>query len=259
MTTRRTRPFASGWTFFFRWPVLRVDADAFVPASILLGPFLQAGAFALVAALMDLVAGSRAGLPGFLAFVMLSLWTGFFHDDGFADTADSLGVSKFDDSDAVLDRIHAAMKDSRLGTFGVSALVLLWVFRGLGSFAWDLPWPVLAAIVLSSRAGAFAAAWSVGRYLPVASARRSGHLMAAVGLGVFLAFLAACAALAVGASRLFPWGGELGLWMGLSTLLAVVGLVLLARRCQGLSGDLIGASVCSCEILLIVLAASRPM
>jgi len=55
-----------------------------------------------------------------LAFMVMS--TGAFHEDGWADVADSFGgYSK--------ERKLEIMKDSRLGTFGVSALILLFLLR----------------------------------------------------------------------------------------------------------------------------------
>ena len=249
---------ASGWTFFFRWPIFQVSADAFVPASLFLGPAFQAFAFALAAGAALLLPSAPVGLAGFLGFVVLSAWSGFFHDDGFADTADSLGVSKFDDSDATLDRIHAAMKDSRLGTFGVSALILLWAFRGLSAFLWGIDWATLAVIVFVSRSAAFGAAWGVGRYIGAANARRSSHLMMGIGARLFLAFLVATLGLLAAVGAFVPGLTPVrtGVWLGASGVLAVFFLRVQVRRCQGLSGDLIGAAVCLCEIFILVLCAS---
>jgi len=50
------------------------------------------------------------------------LLTGAFHEDGWADVADSCGGY-------TLQRKLEIMKDSRLGTFGVSSLILLFLFR----------------------------------------------------------------------------------------------------------------------------------
>ncbi len=254
----RGRFWASGWTFFFRWPVFRVEASEFVPASLFLGPFLQSGVFVLCAGLVTSLPNPPPGLAAFLGFVGLSLWSGFFHDDGLADTADSLGVSKFDDSDATLDRIHAAMKDSRLGTFGVSALVLFWMFRFLGAFVWDLGVPALALVVLTSRTLAFALAWALGRFSRSANAARSGHLMRSVGTLPLLGLLGATVGAVAVTAHLWPslslseWAVSAAATLGLGTFF----LWTQTRRCRGLSGDLIGATVCICEILMIVLGRS---
>ncbi|MBT4159664.1 MAG: adenosylcobinamide-GDP ribazoletransferase, partial [Gammaproteobacteria bacterium] len=58
-----------------------------------------------------------------LAIALLVLVTGCFHEDGFADMCDGIGGGV--DRSAAL-RI---MKDSRLGTYGVSGLVLLFAVK----------------------------------------------------------------------------------------------------------------------------------
>lgn len=262
----------SGYTFFFRWPVARVER--FQPASILLGPFLQPLAYLIAAVPLSFLPDAPPGLAAFAGFVFLSALSGFFHDDGFADTADSLGVSKYDDSPEVLERIHAAMKDSRLGSFGVSALVLLWIVRAAACFLWGLDWPTAAVVVLASRGAAFGAAAIVGRLLPAANGVRSGHLMGGIpGVCYFAYALALLGALALGSSALTashlligaPWEGGSGLaalpvfaaWLAAALVFGTVQLAALARRSAGLSGDLIGACVCSCEILIVLLAVCK--
>jgi len=57
-------------------------------------------------------------LPAAALAVAMEVWaTGAFHEDGLADTADGLGGATQEDSLEIL-------RDSRLGTFGVSALAL---------------------------------------------------------------------------------------------------------------------------------------
>jgi adenosylcobinamide-GDP ribazoletransferase len=57
-------------------------------------------------------------LPVVLSTVMTVWMTGAFHEDGLADTFDGLGGG------ATRERALAIMKDSRLGTYGVLALLL---------------------------------------------------------------------------------------------------------------------------------------
>ncbi|MCC5835756.1 MAG: adenosylcobinamide-GDP ribazoletransferase [Opitutales bacterium] len=106
---------------------------------------------ALVAILLLL-----SGMPAWLA---VSLWlavsavlTGVFHEDGLADVADSLGS---------MDRSKRLeiLKDSRLGTYGTSALILLYLIRfsaytQLHAAGWL--WPLFIVLV---------AAWM--RWLPI--------------------------------------------------------------------------------------------
>lgn len=88
-----------------------------------------AWAFPLVGALVGLAGGlvffaaNQAGLgigsSSLLAIGSQVLLTGGLHEDGLADTADGFGGGR--DRDAKL----AIMRDSRIGTYGVLALVLL--------------------------------------------------------------------------------------------------------------------------------------
>jgi adenosylcobinamide-GDP ribazoletransferase len=53
----------------------------------------------------------------------LALVTGAFHEDGLADTADALGGA-FD-----REKLFAILKDSRIGSFGATALILVLLLR----------------------------------------------------------------------------------------------------------------------------------
>lgn len=58
-----------------------------------------------------------------LAVALGAWWTGAFHEDGLADTFDALG------GNASRERALVIMKDSRIGSYGAMALVLLTVAR----------------------------------------------------------------------------------------------------------------------------------
>ncbi len=87
-----------------------------------------AWAFPLVGFLIGLLSGALGdfliflGLPNFLsciiAIIMSILLTGAFHEDGLADSADGLGAG------GSPQRINKIIHDSRLGTYGVLALIL---------------------------------------------------------------------------------------------------------------------------------------
>jgi len=81
-----------------------------------------------------------------LAFGVQLLITGAFHEDGLADTADALGGA------STRERALEILKDSRVGTFGASALVISIVGRAA----------LLATIALHTRAGALWALPLVG-------------------------------------------------------------------------------------------------
>ena len=91
------------------------------------GAFPAAGlVIAAPAALLVFVAlsfGADPLLAALLALSLQTLITGALHEDGLADSADGLGGGR--------DRDHALdiMKDSRIGTYGVIALVLSFGLR----------------------------------------------------------------------------------------------------------------------------------
>ncbi|WP_338317642.1 adenosylcobinamide-GDP ribazoletransferase, partial [Bradyrhizobium ottawaense] len=65
-----------------------------------------------------------------LALATTALITGALHEDGLADTADGLGGGR------TRERKLEIMRDSRIGTYGVCALIL----------SFGLRWSALAAI-----------------------------------------------------------------------------------------------------------------
>lgn len=256
----------SGWSFFFRWPV--ANAAVFREQGVFLGPLLQMLVYLVFASLAwMLLPKSFAQWAVLWGWIGLSLLTGFFHEDGLADTADSLGVSKFD-SGASLEKIHSTFKDPRLGTFGVSALVLFWMSR-YATAQNTLFTPLVCALVcLLSRATSL----GLGLYFfsRVGSSRsaRSSHVMQSVGLGsavVSLAFavgigLALCyfisEYLAPASWSLVKVNGLVldpaGLCVAVLSPIFITGLLLwlMVRRTEALNGDLLGAAVCCSEVLI---------
>src|SRR5919107_3544644 len=93
-------------------------------------------------------------LSAALSVAAMTLVTGAFHEDGLADTADGFGGG------ATPERRLAIMKDSLIGSFGGSALVLAFTLRiaALATLAERVPAgsaaaAVLIAAVLSRTAG----------------------------------------------------------------------------------------------------------
>ncbi|MEP9353380.1 adenosylcobinamide-GDP ribazoletransferase [Xanthobacter sp. KR7-65] len=181
-------------------------------------------------------------LPPFLAAVLavtaLVLATGCFHEDGLADTADGLGGGR--------DRAQrlAIMRDSRIGTYGASALLLALLLRvGALEALTVSAGPLRAALALvaaeaASRAAgvlllralpparADGAAAAVGR--PSADAALACSLMAALVAGVILV-----ASFGIGA----VFAGLIG------ALLALIAMARLsARLIGGQTGDVAGAT-----------------
>ena len=112
--------------FLTRWPIeikQKVEDEMLNAAT---------GYFALVGLLVALVSASayllaQSGLPNQVAVVIAMvasiLFTGAFHEDGLADTADGLGGGW-----TVETKLNI-MKDSRIGTYGSCALVLVLLLK----------------------------------------------------------------------------------------------------------------------------------
>ena len=201
-----------------------------------------------------------------LGTVLSVMVTGAFHEDGLADVADGLGGS----SDR--DRALVIMKDSRVGAFGVLAVVLAllskvvllaligsvsprWMLLGIfAAHVVSRTWPLLL-IRLMPHVGDAAGSKSK----PLADQISTGSLLAG-GIWCFMALAPvgiACIAIHSGVNQdwslaepssllmlLLPFvGGLLASGLGF----AYMGR-LLWRRLQGFTGDGLGATQQVCEI-----------
>lgn len=192
------------------------------------------GAIAALAASVLLWCGLPAGPVAAITLAVLALLSGFLHEDGLADTADGLlgGRDK--------ERRLEIMKDSRIGSFGAVALLLVMLcsWSALTSvLIKGQHWPVLIAAAALSRApmavlmAAMAPARASG--LSAGAGRPSttvAALAVAIGLGFAIVLLgtaalpvliAACVTtiiLASAAQRLI--GGQTGDILGASQQLA---------------------------------------
>ncbi len=190
-----------------------------------------------------------------LALAVLALITGAMHEDGLADVADGFGGGN-----TWMRRLEI-MRDSRIGAYGGTALVLAFSLR-LGALA-----------TLLDRSGAHAAlallvAAAVSRTASLAplvllEPARPGGAGASVGRPTGTT-LAIAAGLCVGLG-LIAWGLGLPL-LGVALMLllapaAAYGLTTLAkRRIGGQTGDVVGACQQVAEIAaLIGLLAATPV
>lgn len=175
------------------------------------------------------------------------LVTGALHEDGLADTADGFGGGR--DRDARL----AIMRDSRIGAYGVLALILSVGMR----------WSALAALMGDSLAAAMVAlvvAAAASRLVPVmlmnvlSPARSDGM---AVGAGrpeavtVRLAGVFALASLLL----LSDWPAMVLTMIATLAVFVAVG-ALAVRRIGGHTGDVLGASQQGAEILILLCLAT---
>ncbi len=167
--------------------------------------------------------------------------TGAFHEDGLADTFDGLWGG-WDP-----ERRIEIMRDSRIGTYGASALILSLLARSTLLAQADL---VLAAraILLAHVVGRAAILLQI-RWLPPVSDRGTGAQVAdpVGGIGVTIA----------GATTLATCILAVGVWTPLVLLIAIVGTAALRRtarrRIGGLTGDVLGATQ---QVVLILSLAT---
>ena len=183
------------------------------------------------------------------------LLTGGFHEDGLADTADALGGAVSGE------RALEIMKDSRIGTYGALALVIV---LGLKAAVLTAMLPALAVpALLLAHTASRAAAVVLIRVLPyagdIAHAKAKPLAQRVSGAGVVVAFATVLVVGAVLAAHVPSHG-----------LLAMTGLALLAigtvwsirwlrRRLGGYTGDTLGATQQVTELLVLLgwLGASR--
>lgn len=169
-----------------------------------------------------------AGVVALLAAV-----TGGLHLDGLADTFDGLGAGQKCAPEARRARMLEVMRDSRVGAFGVMALIVTLILKvaALGALADPLVWALGCAAArllpaLLMRLFPYARPAGLGRVFH----DHAGPGALVVGVVPVLALLAACppaAALATGAVSLL--------------LIAAFGR--LSRTLGGLTGDVYGAAV----------------
>lgn len=182
-------------------------------------------------------------IAALLAVGAAILLTGGLHEDGLADTADGLGGGRERDS------MLAIMRDSRIGTFGVLALILVVGLRVAAIAALAVPETVALALIAAA-AGSRACLPPVMYALPPARAAglsydagapERGHVLVAAAIGWL--------ALMLGLGFL---GGLLAI---LLAGLASGALIYLAQhRLGGQTGDVLGAIQQAAEIAILLAA-----
>lgn len=217
------------WAFLTRLPGGSHPADerglgGSVPWFPVVGALIGLLIGGVYAGMAALVSPMTAAVVAVLFGVVI---TGAFHEDGLADTADSLGGY-------TPDRRLEIMKDSRVGTFGALALVFSVLVRMVGLSHLD-PADGVVALVMAHTIGR-SIATLVMVTTPAASASGLGqsytrHLPRAAVLAIGV-IVAGCAVV----------GGPAAI-VGYGVALAGACLVvLLARRAYGgTTGDVLGA------------------
>ncbi len=227
-------------------PALAAAARAFAPAGAVVGALAAAVYYGLHAA------GVPAGVAVAAMLAASVLITGALHEDGLADAADGFGGGR--DRESRL----AIMRDSCTGSYGVIALVLVFLIRwsALGGFAasgsgWTLGGVVIAVAILSRTAMVL-----VLRALP--AARPDGRSAEAGRPGEATWVQAAAAGLVLAGAALWPvaslWAMAVIVLAGLAASLAVMALA--RRLIGGQTGDVCGSVQVAAEIAMLIAASA---
>ena len=213
-------------------------------------------AFPIVGALIGLVAGIVFGIAGgiglpdivgaVLAVGAAALVTGALHEDGLADMADGFGGG------TTAERKLAIMRDSRIGAYGVIALVVVLAAK-VGAIA-DVGETGLVIAALAAAAAASRAAMPA--LMLWMSPARSDGLAADAGRPPATHVWTGLALAAVLAVGLLTWSGLVAF---LIAGLGAAGVAWLAeRQIGGYTGDVLGGAQQFAEVLfLLTLAAIR--
>jgi adenosylcobinamide-GDP ribazoletransferase len=242
--------FLAAFTFLTRLPLGRAQADA--PQLSLAD---TSWAFPVVGLVIGAVGGiayaiaSALALPALaaalIAVASTALITGALHEDGLADTADGFGGG--DTREAKLD----IMRDSRIGTFGVIALILSIGLRTVAIADIATHWHVFVALIAAHALSRGVLPAALHRLDPArddglgagAGRPEQNQVLIALAIALIIAVIA------------------IGLHAGLSA--AVVAAIIAAaigwlaqRQIGGQTGDVLGAIEQGAETAALLAAAA---
>ena len=239
----------TGLAFLTRLPVPRAASGDGTSLARAAWTFPLVGALVGASGALVFWGAASAGLHPFVAAVLAVaatlLATGALHEDGLADMADGFGAG------AARERKLEIMRDSRIGTYGVAALVISILLRA-GAIA-SLVEPMLVApALIAAHAAARATLPAFMRWVP--PARRNGLAAVAGRPSMANAVIAGL----IGAA-------SLAICLDLTTMLIALGLLIAAtafmawltlRQIGGQTGDVLGALEQAGEVLVLLAAAS---
>ncbi|MYA86520.1 MAG: adenosylcobinamide-GDP ribazoletransferase [Acidimicrobiaceae bacterium] len=232
------------WAFLTRLPGgAHPETDRDLGRSVPWFPVVGAVVGALSGAVYWALHGPLGALlAAVLAVAAGAVVTGCFHEDGLADTADALGG-------ASRERRLEIMRDSRVGVFGVLALVLSTLVRVFAVSSLAATGGLIALVVAHMLGRTMAVA--VMGVAPAAADTGLGHSYAAhLPRAWTAAVVVLSSAVAVG----------LGLTGTVSLTTAAAGAALVAlvarRAFGGITGDVLGATEQVTEMAVLVSAAA---
>ncbi|MCK0196191.1 adenosylcobinamide-GDP ribazoletransferase [Ancylobacter sp. 6x-1] len=220
------------------------DIATLAPALPVAGALVGAAGAAMLG--LGLLLGLTPFLASTLAFATMIAITGAFHEDGLADLADGMGGMN-------PERRLSIMKDSRVGSFGVLALVVSVLLRVGALDALVERAPALAAAGLIAAAGASrVAGLFILHALPPARADGIARAAGVVPRGAL--FRAARVSLFLAAALVLPGFGPIALALALAfASVATAGIARLARvLLGGQTGDVAGAATQLAEIAFLL-------
>lgn len=238
--------------FLTRLPLGRFGYGGQADMSALAG---ASRAFPIIGAAIGLGVGivyyvlAELGVPtlaaGFAAVGAGILATGALHEDGLADTADGFGGG------ATREDKLEIMRDSRIGTYGVLALVASVGIRGAALGAFDDGGEALVALIA---AGALSRG-ALPVIMTLGEPARADGLAASVGRPEnWTAGIAAILGIALALLVLGPKAGFFAL-VG-AVVAAALAAWIAQRQIEGHTGDTLGAAQQSVEATVLVIAAA---
>lgn len=184
-------------------------------------------------------------IAALLALATLMKLTGALHEDGLADMSDALGAP------VERERRLEIMRDSRIGTTGALALIVMVTLKAAALAHLAEAEEVIAALIIAAAASR--------AVLPLAAffmtPARSDGLGAGLGEPNGSTLLWACG-LAILISLLFSSFGFTFALIGLIALYCLIFLIAIRKIFGGYTGDIMGALQQSVDVLVLLTAAA---
>ena len=204
------------------------------------------GAFAGIVAKYGTMAFGRS-LGSLLALTFLELISGGLHEDGLADVADAIRAGRS------RERMLVILKDSRVGTYGGSALMVFFILRWQSIENTNVPLIAgLCVAIALSRASMVIMASSTAPIAP-----GLGQAFAAgCHRGTLFVVLFQCALLLAALGWYGGWGHTLAL-AGVCAAVLATTRAWFVRRLRGVNGDCLGATCVAIETAALLVMAWR--
>ena len=224
------------WSFFSdKAPDLTKAAWAFPLVGFLIG-----GLSGLLGDFL-IYLGLSVFLSCIVAITMSVILTGAFHEDGLADTADGLGAG------GSPERINKIIHDSRLGTYGVIALILGLLTRlGLLSTLAEYGYSLASILSVGFASGKLAIIFTRIFF----NSSRFAKMGSIVGIISHKNLFLATMIWALPTSVIFPFYGILLGGLLMAFIISIIGLKS-KKALGGITGDILGAVAFLTELVFL--------